>query len=182
MLVPRAQRWIVMTVVNLAALSCTFGAGWRSSTLKGEQLHPSRTGGTSYDAAAAVEDARTVLVINSRVLFRIVLLGMFSAGAYGLLLLGVNGYGIGYALAAVSRASPAAFWYALSFAPLEFAAFVAANCAAQVITCSCLDWLRGRPASDARAALAVVACAPLLLVVAAGLEAHAIQIHGRMVK
>ena len=90
-----------MAVVNLAALSCAFGAGWRSSTLKGEQLHPPRTGGTSYDAAAALEDARTVLAINCRALFWIVLLGMFSAGAYGLLLLGVNGYGIGYALAAL---------------------------------------------------------------------------------
>ena len=180
MLVPRAQRWIVMTVVNLAALSCAFGAGWRSSTLKGEQLDPPRTGETSYDAAAALDDARTVLAINCRVLLWIVLLGMFSAGAYGLLLLGVNGYAIGHALSAVSRASPAAFWYALSYAPLEFAAFVAANCAAQMITCSCLDWLRGRPASDARTALAVVACAPLLLVVAAGLEAHAIQSRGSM--
>ena len=174
----RVRRWTVMAVVNLAALSCAFGAGWRSSTLKGEQLHPPRTGGTSYDAAAALEDARTVLAINCRVLFWIVLLGMFSAGAYGLLLLGVNGYGIGYALAAVSRASPAAFWYALSYAPLEFAAFVAANCAAQMITCSCLDWLRQRPTSDARTALAVLGCTPLLLVVAAVLEAHAIQSYG----
>ena len=182
MLVPRAQRWIVTTVVNLAALSCAFGAGWRNSTLQGEQLHPPRTGGTSYDAAAVLEEARTVLAINCRVLFWIVLLGMFSAGAYGLLLLGANGYGIGYAMAALPAASPAAFWYALSFAPLEFAAFVAANCAAQVITCSCLDWLRGRPVRDARTALAVVACAPLLLVVAAGLEAHAIQSYGRMVE
>ncbi len=167
-----------MSVVNLAALSCAFGAGWRSSTLKGEQLHPPRTGGTSYDAAAAVEDARTVLVINLRVLLWIVLLGIFSGGAWGLVLLGVNGYGIGYALAAVSRASPAAFWYALSYAPLEFAAFVAANCAAQMITGSCLDWLRQRPVPDARPALAVLGCTPLLLVVAAGLEAHAIQSFG----
>lgn len=182
MLVPRAQRWIVTTVVNLAALSCAFGAGWGSSTLKREQLQPPRTGGMSYDAAAALEDARTVLAINCRVVFWIVLLGMFSGGAYGLLLLGVNGYAIGHALSAVSRASPAAFWYALSYAPLEFAAFVAANCAAQMITCSCLDWLRGRPAADVRTALAVVACAPLLLVVAAGLEAHAIQSYGSMVE
>ena len=169
-----------MSVVNLAALSCAFGAGWRSSTLKGEQLHPPRTGGTSYDAAAAVEDARTVLVINLRVLLWIVLLGIFSGGAWGLVLLGVNGYGIGYALAAVSRASPAAFWYALSYAPLEFGAFVAANCAAQMITCSCLDWLRQRPAPDARPALAILGCTPLLLVVAAGLEAHAIQSFGSL--
>ena len=171
-----------MAVVNLATLSFAFGAGWRSSTLKGEQLHPPRTGGTSYDAAAAVEDARTVLVINCRVLLLIVLLGMFTAGAYGLQLLGVNGYAIGFALAAVFRASPAAFWYALSYAPLEFAAFVAANCAAQMITCSCLDWLRKRPTPDARTALAVVACASLLLVVAAGLEAHAIQSYGSTVE
>ncbi len=182
MLVPRARRWIVMAVVNLAALSCAFGAGWRSSTLKGEQLHPPRTGGTSYDLATAVEDARTVLVINCRVLLLIVLLGMFSAGAYGLLQIGANGYAIGYALAALSRASPAAFWFALSYAPLEFAAFVAANCGAQMITCACLDWLRERPASDARTAVAVVACTPLLLVLAAGLEAHAIQSFGRTVE
>ena len=174
----RVRRWTVMAVVNLATLSCAFGVGWRSSTLKGEQLHPPRTGGTSYDAAAALEDARTVLAINCGVLFRIVLLGMFSAGAYGLLLLGVNGYGIGHALAAVSRASPAGFWYALSYAPLEFAAFVAANCAVQMLTCSCVDWLRQRPTSETRGALAVLGCTPLLLVVAAVLEAHAIQSFG----
>ncbi len=123
-----------------------------------------------------------MLAVNCRALFWIVLLGMFSGGAYGLLLLGVNGYAIGYTLAAVSRVSPAWFWYMLSYAPLEFAAFAAANCAAQMITCSCLDWLRERSTSDARTALAVVGCAPLLLVVAAGLEAHAIQRFGSAVE
>ncbi len=171
-----------MAIVNLAALSCAFGAGWRSSSLRGEQLDPPRTGGASYNVEAAARDARTVLAVNCRVLFWIVLLGMFSGGAYGLLLLGVNGYAIGYTLAAVSRVSPAAFWYMLSYAPLEFAAFAAANCAAQMITCSYLDWLRERSTSDARTALAVVGCVALLLVVAAGLEAHAIQRFGSAVE
>ncbi len=36
MLVSRARRWTVMAIVNLAALSCAFGAGWRSSSLRGE--------------------------------------------------------------------------------------------------------------------------------------------------
>lgn len=162
-------------MVNLAALSFAFGAGWRSSRLAGERLDPPRTGEPSYDMAAAVKDARTVLAINSRALFWIFLLGVFSAGGYGLLLLGANGYAIGGTLAALLQASPAAFWHMLSYAPLEFATFAAANCAAQMIAWSFLDWLRERPLSDARPAFAVIGCALLLVVVAAALEAHAIQ-------
>lgn len=172
---PRARRWSLLASVNLAALLFAFGAGWRSSETAHERLDPPRTGGTSYDAGAALDDARTILAINGRALFWIVLLGVFSCGAYGLLLLGVHGHAIGSALAAASHASPPAFWHVLSYAPLEFATFAAANCAAQMITCSGCDWLRGRPTPDVRPAFAVVGCALPLLAVAAGLEAHAMQ-------
>lgn len=173
---PREGRWSVLAAVNLAALLFAFGAGWSSSEAACERLDPPRTGGMSHDLeATALDDARTILAINGRALFWIVLLGVFSCGAYGLLLLGVNGQAIGSALAAELHASPAAFWHVLSYAPLEFATFAAANCAAQMIAWSGYDWLRGRPLPDARLALAIVGCAPLLLAAAAGLEAWAMQ-------
>ena len=172
---PRARRWSMLAAVNLAALLSAFGAGWRSSETTRERLDPPRAGGTSYDVEAALDDAQTILTINGRALFWIVLLGVFSCGAYGLLLLGVHGHAIGSALSAASHASPPALWHVLSYAPLEFATFAAANCAAQMIACSGCDWLRGRPTPDVRPAFAVVGCALPLLAVAAGLEAHAMQ-------
>ena len=172
---PRMCRWVVLVIVNAAAFLVPFGAGWRSSMASDEQFDLPRTGTVTYNAAAAVADAGTILAINSRALFWILLLGMFSGGVYGLLLLGVNGYAIGHALAAVHQVSPAAFWFVLSYAPLEFAAFVAANCAAQMVTWTCFNWLRERPTLEARRILPIVACALLLAGVAAGLEAHAIQ-------
>ena len=175
MRVPRASRWAAAVGINLAVLLFAFGAGWRSPVVPDGQLGPPRPDNAAYDFNEAAKDAREILAINSRALFWILVLGMFSGGGYGLLLLGVNGYAIGSTLAAVQQVSPAAFRYMLSYAPLEFAVFVAVNCAAQMLTCSCLDWFRERPGRDARRALAVVACALPLLMVAAGLEAHAIQ-------
>ena len=175
-------RWLLLVIVNVAALLVPFGAGWWSSMVSIEQFDLPRSDTGRYDAAGTVADAATILAINSRALFWILLLGIFSGGGYGLLLLGVNGYAIGRTLAAVHQVAPAAFWFMLSYAPLEFTTFVATNCAAQAITWTCFDWLRERPTPDARRALTVVTCALLLAVVAAGLEAHAIQRYGSTVE
>lgn len=138
-------------------------------------MHSPRTGGVEYDVAGAVADAENILAINGRALFRVFVLGVLGCGGYGLLLIGVNGYAIGRTLAVVFRIAPDAFWFMLSYAPLEFAAIMAVNCAAQLVTWSCFDWLRERPTPHLGPALRLVGCALLLAVVAAGLEAHAIQ-------
>ncbi len=141
-------------------------------------MHLPRTGSVEYDVAAAFADAKTILAINSRALFRVFLLGVLGCGGYGLLLIGVNGYAIGRTLAEVFRIAPDALWFMLWYAPLEFAAVMAVNCAAQSVTWSCFDWLRERPTPYPGSALGLVGCALLLAVVAAGLEAHAIQSYG----
>ena len=141
-------------------------------------MHSPRTGSVEYDVAAAFADAKTILAINSRALFRVFVLGVLGCGGYGLLLIGVNGYAIGRTLAEVFRIAPEALWFMLWYAPLEFAAVMAVNCAAQSVTWSCFDWLRERPTPYPGSALRLVGCALLLAVVAAGLEAHAIQSYG----
>ena len=170
--------WGTLVALNVTVLLFAFGAGWSRSTSLHERLDPPRTAAAPYDLQAAVGDARTILVVNSRALGWIVLFGLASAGGYGLLQLGANGYAIGYSLSAASRAAPAAVWYVLSYAPLEFAAFVMGNCAAQMAVCCGCNWLRARPAPELRNVLLVAGCALLVLVVAAGIEAHAIQRFG----
>ena len=127
------HRLVLLMVVNLAALVVPFGAGCRSSLETGEQLHPPRTGSVAYDVAAAAAEAGTILAINGRALFLILLFGILGGGGYGLLLLGVNGYALGGTLAALYSEAPAALGFVLSYAPLEFSALVAANCGGQMI-------------------------------------------------
>lgn len=141
-------------------------------------MHSPRTGSVEYDVGEAVADAETILAVNSRALFWVFVLGVLGCGGCGLLLIGVNGYAIGHALAVVFQIAPDAFWLMLSYAPLEFAAIMAVNCAAQLVTWSCFDWFQERPTPYLRPALRVIGCALLLAVVAAGLEAHAIQSYG----
>ena len=172
---PRTHRWLALAAVNLAALAVPFGVGWADSMASGEQLHPPRTGVVAYDAAAALADATEILAINGRALFWMLALGVMGGGSYGLLLLAVNGNAIGRVMAALHQGSPVEFWYMLSYAPFEFAALAAANCAAQMITWTGVDWLRGKPATEGSRAMQVVAGALLVLVVAAALEAHAMQ-------
>lgn len=177
---PRGFLWSALVALNLAVLLFAFGAGWRYSTTLDERLDSPRPNGVQYDydLRAAAGDAWNILVLNSRALGWIVVFGTVSGGGYGLLQLGFHGHAIGYSLSAASRAAPSAVWYVLSYAPLEFAAFVMGNCAAQMaVYCGC-NWLRARPTPELRNVLLAVGCSLLALVFAAGLEAHAIQRFG----
>ena len=175
---PRGCLWSALVALNLAVLLFAFGAGWSSSANVDELLDSPRTDAAPYAPQAAAGDAWNILVLNRRALGWIVVFGTVSGGGYGLLQLGVHGHAIGYSLSAASRAAPSAVWYVLSYAPLEFAAFVMGNCAAQMAAyCGC-NWLRARPTPELRNVLLAVGCSLLALAVAAGLEAHAIQRFG----
>ena len=179
---PRGFLWSALFALNLAVLLSAFGAGWSRSARVDERLYSPRTDAAQHAPQAAVGDAWSILVLNSRALGWIVVFGAVSAGGYGLLQLGVHGYAIGYSLSAASRSVPSAAWHVLSYAPLEFAAFVMGNCAAQAaFYCGC-NWLRARPAPELRNVLLVVGGSLLALAVAAGLEAHAIQRFGTAVQ
>jgi len=161
--------------INVTLLLITFGVGWRSSRLSEARFTPPRTAVVDEDRGRSWDDARVIAAANGRAFVALLALGFCSAGVYGWLVVGSNGYAIGYVMSSVTRESPALVPLVLAYAPLEFAAIVLGSAVGQALFVAAVQRVILRRSVQMAWLIGPAAVALVLLILAALLEAEAMQ-------